>query len=1395
MAEDKGRDCRIEIETALEAIKEAKDKGRPVILLCGSGVSVDAGFPVTAHLSEYLVRFYLWLKKQGVSPASYLRDHPWPSRHHLNSVLWSQFPQIDRFRKALYQARLDINREAMLDELRHFAPTASSAIEKLAEIKLAEFKLDKEFENVKTAVNDKLGAVHENIGYRSLLNFICDRDGNLIDSFFDHFSRRRRPSTTHQFVSYIANLLDIRLILTTNFDTFIDSSLRDERLECSLYEITRNSPIPSARLIRNQPLALVKLHGGAYGLRTGLDLDDRLSSGARAEYREYFSPSAPGALPPLVIICGYSGSDRRVMDILSMHLLDWKQGDPMRIIWISRESQPPKRLPDIMPTFKTGCEPPVGLCEYRETRLFLQELYQYLERQHPVGHRHYRAFAAIPRNLHVAQIQKESLVTGFRLEGQTPGTIDLWSKDFATQIENASSAMFFAEQPGAGCSAALAKACQVLTSTHTIIWIDASEHRSLGTMFSTIEDAFHNYDRHLTRISHPLMFSDADFITRQKKQRHGERYKDDFKILSWTEDWERYMGIRWLRNTLRRGRYVLAIDSCEEFCQGHPATNDHIASIDAMPYQDKPRQVAALTWFFQRLLGKNGKLTEWDRNFIDDCNIGESKVFLAVRKNENMHKWQQIRSIMDLSYNSVQKEPSPRNAVDAFRQKLKSTVIDDHIDALVLMLAAFCRRPRSRAALISVTASVLKYFEKSAPTNHWPKLLQDTIAQVVASTAGEDEQIKGYAEVALQRLSKEGSSKPLLFRQEGGFYWMRAKERNEIFDYIAPQRSEDDNHVPVLSHGQIADIYQLFAEFCHDDLYERSQDLSAFMEYFYHRSMAFAWQPNQELRLKQAKILMSAIEFEKEKLLARGKITTVLSHMGSFLSLIIGAAKKESGPGTTEYRVLILRLLAVYADLCVACGHPREAFNYRLLQAQIWTDHINWLLDETPVPDVCARLNMAVETDDDPAGIFNRYEQDLKKAEDVLKAFYYAVDLLLVEIETQDRSVEFFRRGISTLRPATDLMIDWGIVLMEPVILTSPEYFRLYDEMQWESIDDRKHRKDIASEAFAKALDTATRLRLVTASQLDTERAIRARVRGVENELRNIQTGRFDVDFQVPAASADSAEAVGLAEISRICEKALDEIKLGPNTMRRRRYKCYILLARARAFASANPPNFAAAAQDFNRATSALSRARGASEQAAMGIVNLFRAESLLKQHHDVAHLGECERILSQSQSALEHEEGRVENRWRTFHNYLTAKLNYMWAQLPEITAEAREHRLFTSMRYIVSAFTNTGMRSDRRIALNQLLRKIRAAYRKCVGTEKSKLVWQQIGLPSSARGASPTWKGEEDSFWDALYTPRPVDPPDIQIITKKPNLDPVPESVSLPLTSPKSEQAEPKES
>ena len=1434
-------------EKVFEHIAAALRDGHPIVPLFGSGVSVAAGFPLAATLSNYLVRLHWWLKlnKRG-SVASYLRGHHWPSRHDLTGQLFHKYDGTKgTFTDQLDQNEFDLNREAIVDEMRREAPTAAYALEGgfkyLAKLQ-AGGPLPKTFER---AYDRATGKIHSYTGYRSLLNFLCDRDGDLIDAFFDHFSRGQRTSTTHQFIAFATQLLGSRLILTTNFDPYIEASLRAEGMKPTVYEINRDGSPPSAQLIHSQQLSLVKLHGGAFSLRTGFDLDERLSPGVLAQYREYFRPASPGAKPPLVIAIGYSGSDRRVMDILGTHLADWspgtakrdanrdaKRGEPAgasgplpRLIWVSRSGGAPARLNEIArpyyaPSESPGCRSPVAVCTYRDGGHFLHELYQTLTNQHPVGRGHYRALTPIARSPTTDGLP---FLEGMKRRSPRKPWIESEhseerpAEQFRQLMRDWRGMLFYAEKPRTGSSTMMAQACQAMEDTHTTIWIDAAEVRCRASLFMLMERTFHVYDRRLIRVTRPMFFGDIDYLAR-------EFPKDPTGVEKFVDDRDRAIAARWIGNALRRGRYVLAIDSLGEFAGGHPAMrrdipgttgpgrNGHApVSLDT----NRDKQFSKAVEFLKAVIGP-------------DCDIGESKIFLtavghgpntaginrfkghvaafenlanerlfeatacferasracdraqgdtrttrqATRRNTTLAKAKaalqnaqdalgaaRSRSALHLHDLNNEKDPStierglfaklcklrrpgagPATAIGkrdpgaVWSSRIELDYQQSKVRALVILIASFSRRGRSHASLVTMLQRLPAFLKAiRVPLGQDLRLILDAynkrdewcVEQFRLQTG--EFPPEGYlrdeaerAKLAI-RLAIEMDADPanatasakrkehFLVAEEGGFYWMHQETRDEVFESICEQS--------LLTARQIALVFFGMADFYHEDVYERSQDAAAFMEYFFHRLMSIRWEPGDTKKSRneqhaRATWLVSAIELEHEKLLARGMQTRLLNHIRSLIALLVDLA---GAPALAKfgYPELLSRTLAVYADLFVSCGHTFDALPYRLLQIDLLDFRIEQATSARTARSFANFWPKATRSARSLRCLSQEASRD-RVADATAKLEAHALWLshqldpkLTVPLSLPLRSI------VGLARETVDLMIDAGVTLGEPAVFDATTQSSEFDSNRgWESPEAREFRIEQTCALLKSATSHAKIVSGAAASRVDTERVARASIRLLEHRVQL-------VDHRLhPPATGDAIPNVGvLDDIIEQCQIARESIRGGSKSSRRRRQKCYLFLCKARAFSLKGEWNRADVS--FGRAHAALARSAGAAERNALGVVFLYHAETQLaraaaeRAKDEIVGSGrllrEAELFLNQAFDSME-DDARTENRWRTFHSCLAAKLAIAKASVADLPADTRADLYFEATRHVVAGLTNTGLRSDRRLVFRNLLVQIRDA-------------------------------------------------------------------------------------
>src|SRR5262249_30246113 len=103
--------------------------------------------------------------------------------------------------------------------------------------------------------------------WKTLLAHLTNSNPDYTDTLFKQLVRGQAPGTAHRFLAFLTPILGLRLFLTLNFDNLLEEALDGEGLHPTVYEVSRESALPSASLVRDE-LSVVKLHGGAYGLRT-----------------------------------------------------------------------------------------------------------------------------------------------------------------------------------------------------------------------------------------------------------------------------------------------------------------------------------------------------------------------------------------------------------------------------------------------------------------------------------------------------------------------------------------------------------------------------------------------------------------------------------------------------------------------------------------------------------------------------------------------------------------------------------------------------------------------------------------------------------------------------------------------------------------------------------------------------------------------------------------------------------------------------------------------------------------------------------------------------------------------------------------------------------------------
>lgn len=158
----------------------------------------------------------------------------------------------------------------------------------------------------------------------------------VIDSFVKQLVEKRMPNLTHKMIAHMSLLQNARLILTTNFDDLLERCFRALQRTIRVVEIPIGAPLPPARSF-DLGRTLLKLHGGLIQARADLTLDDAPSEPDLDAFLSYLTPGS--ILAPSrrnkrkvwLLVIGYSGSDRRMTDIIKAAI---RCHEALHVVWV-----------------------------------------------------------------------------------------------------------------------------------------------------------------------------------------------------------------------------------------------------------------------------------------------------------------------------------------------------------------------------------------------------------------------------------------------------------------------------------------------------------------------------------------------------------------------------------------------------------------------------------------------------------------------------------------------------------------------------------------------------------------------------------------------------------------------------------------------------------------------------------------------------------------------------------------------------------------------------------------------------------------------------------------------------------------------------------------------------
>jgi hypothetical protein len=568
---------KVESESQLDAVREliaASNQGREVVPLIGAGFSIESGIPALTSLTQYLAKVEHYIscglynpKKFGQTqedrerirkdPSLYLRHFGWPDPNQLDADLWaaSVSGSGETDRGALNR----LIQEELVEDISRFDEELADALKTLrkARTRLASNSPERGLEDLKPAFG-RLSSLKGN--WKTLLAHLTHATPDYADTLFHQLVRHRQPGTSHRFLALLAPILGIRLFLTTNFDNLLEEALRLEGHLPMVYEVSRDSPLPHPSLIR-QELSVVKLHGGAFGLRVGESLDYPLDEESRVRLRRYLPAR------PVLLVMGLGGWDRRITDLVDLVVNEARAREKTKgeksgcdesvVYWMHFEETCPKPVQDLARLYPGAIKP----ARIQDPGALLLELYSRITGSHPPSLRPYTPHVLRP------------------IDPEQPDAKKARDTDEG-------SIQFFLDDPddyGLGSSRELARLVARKAATHTPIWVDLEAMHTITDVVVEIFGQLRKYDPDLLPIVLPVGLNPEDPAAFEKP-------------------------IRRIYDALSRGHYLLAFSAVSSF--GRPPTSHHSTPAFTVD-PDYPIKEPARNRFLSALFRAAHQDTDW----------------------------------------------------------------------------------------------------------------------------------------------------------------------------------------------------------------------------------------------------------------------------------------------------------------------------------------------------------------------------------------------------------------------------------------------------------------------------------------------------------------------------------------------------------------------------------------------------------------------------------------------------------------------------------------------------------------------------------------------------------------------------------------------------------------
>ncbi len=301
----------------------------------------------------------------------------------------------------------------------------------------------------------------------------------VADAAFSRLVSETKPGLPHQMLVHLADGLRIRTILTTNFDALIEDAFESHEMPVSTFIVHRTAGLPPASLVEAQR-AVVKLHGGRFGLRADYSLDERPTEKDQQAFSDYFSSLHTTDAAKHIFVLGVSGQDLRTIQLIHRALQD---NERMQVFWAcfldTESEQVEKAFRSVTPYFDRAR---LKITIQRETGLFLLQLYQRIFLSLPPPGAGFPALSKVPPYPYQSDDRTQPFQTTLE---QLHGHLESRTKS-STPLKDGETNFPIVVHGNRGISSVAAQVWQSLSAKQECVWLELDTCSSMSNLFAVL---------------------------------------------------------------------------------------------------------------------------------------------------------------------------------------------------------------------------------------------------------------------------------------------------------------------------------------------------------------------------------------------------------------------------------------------------------------------------------------------------------------------------------------------------------------------------------------------------------------------------------------------------------------------------------------------------------------------------------------------------------------------------------------------------------------------------------------------------------------------------------------------------------------------------------------------